>query len=166
MEKLTFKEFEIVPAYEHGEEIAELFSEYTQMLKDNDPKVAAYLELQKYDDELADLRHKFGEPDGRLHIAFLGERAVGCVGMKRQDERSCELKRLYVRPEYRGRGLARYMSELILAEAKKAGYERVLLDTLDFLKDAQALYKRLGFRETPKYNDSPMKNAMYMEYEL
>ena len=71
-----------------------------------------------------------------------------------------------MRPEYRGRGLARYMSELILAEAKKAGYERVLLDTLDFLKDAQALYKRLGFREIPKYNDSPMKNAMYMEYEL
>lgn len=67
MEKLTFKEFEIVPAYEHGEEIAELFSEYTQMLKDNDPKVAAYLELQNYDDELADLRHKYGEPDGRSY---------------------------------------------------------------------------------------------------
>lgn len=166
MEKLTFKEFEIVPAYEHGDEIAELFSEYTQMLKDNDPTVAAYLELQNYDDELADLRHKYGEPDGRLYIAYLGDKAVGCVGMKRQTESACELKRLYIRPEYRGRGLARYLSELILSEAKKAGYKSVLLDTLDFLKDAQALYKRLGFHEIPKYNDSPMENAIYMEYDL
>lgn len=166
MDKLYFREFEIVPAYEHREHIAELFSEYTQMLKDNDPKMKSYLELQKYDDELADLHYKYGEPDGRIYIAYLGGRSAGCIGMKRQDERSCELKRLYVRPEYRGRGLARYLSELILSEAKKAGYERVLLDTLPFLEDAQGLYKRLGFYEIPKYLESPMDNAIYMGYDL
>ena len=104
MDKLYFREFEIVPAYEHAEQIAELFSEYTQMLMDNDPSFAGYLELQKYDDELADLKYKYGEPDGRIYIAYFGGRSAGCVGMKRQDEHSCELKRLYVRPEYRGRG--------------------------------------------------------------
>ena len=166
MDKLYFREFEIVPAYEHGEQIAELFSEYTQMLKDNDPKMESYLELQRYDDELADLHHKYGEPDGRLYIAYLGEKSAGCVGMKRQDERSCELKRLYVRPEYRGRGLARYLTELILGEAKKAGYERVLLDTLSFLGEAQALYKSIGFYEIPKYLESPMEDAIYMRYDL
>ena len=166
MDKLYFREFEIVPAYEHAEQIAELFSEYTQMLMDNDHDFAGYLELQKYDDELADLKYKYGEPDGRIYIAYLGGRSAGCVGMKRQDERSCELKRLYVRPEYRGRGLARYLSELILSEAKKAGYERVLLDTLPFLGEAQALYKSLGFYEIPKYLKSPMEDAIYMRYDL
>ena len=62
MDKLYFREFEIVPAYEHAEQIAELFSEYTQMLMDNDPSFAGYLELQRYDDELADLHHKYGNP--------------------------------------------------------------------------------------------------------
>ena len=166
MDKLYFREFEIVPAYERAEQIAELFSEYTQMLMDNDHDFAGYLELQKYDDELADLKYKYGEPDGRIYIAYLGGRSAGCVGMKRQDERSCELKRLYVRPEYRGRGLARYLSELILSEAKKAGYERVLLDTLPFLGEAQALYKSLGFYEIPKYLESPMEDAIYMRYDL
>ena len=150
----------------HAEQIAELFSEYTQMLKDNDPDFAGYLELQRYDDELADLHHKYGEPDGRLYIAYLGEKSAACVGMKRQDERSCELKRLYVRPEYRRRGLARYLTELILGEAKKAGYEQVLLDTLPFLGEAQALYKRIGFYEIPKYLESPMEDAIYMRYDL
>ena len=166
MDKLYFREFEIVPAYEHAEQIAELFSEYTQMLMDNDPDFAGYLELQRYDDELADLHHKYGEPDGRLYIACLEGRSAGCVGMKRQDEHSCELKRLYVRPEYRGRGLARCLTELILGEAKKAGYERVLLDTLPFLAEAQALYKSLGFYEIPKYLESPMEDAIYMRYDL
>ncbi len=163
---MRFREFDIVPAYEYAGQIAELFSEYTQMLKDNDPVMGSYLELQNYDAELADLRCKYGEPDGRLYIALCGGKAAGCVGMKRQDECSCELKRLFVRPEYRGRGLARFLSELILTEAKKAGYERVLLDTLPFLGAAQSLYRSLGFYEITKYLESPMDNATYMRYDL
>ena len=163
---MTYKDFEIIPAFSHKDEIKELFSEYTQMLVDNDPVFASYLDLQNYDDELENLEHKYGEPEGRLYIALHGNKAAGCIGLKRMDSDTCELKRMYVRPEFRGQGLAEYLSRIILSDAKVAGYKHIQLDTLPFLQAAQRLYRRIGFYEIEKYNDSPMENATYMRYDV
>ena len=163
---MKYKDFEIVSAFDHKEDIRALFSEYTQMLVDNDPVFASYLELQNYDDEIKYLEHKYASPDGRLYIALCGDRAAGCIGMKRMDTFVAELKRMYVRPEYRGRGLAQYLAGLILNDAKTAGYEYIQLDTLPFLGAAQSLYRKLGFYEIEKYNNSPMEDATYMRYDV
>ena len=163
---MTYKDFEIIPAFSHKDEIKELFSEYTQMLVDNDPVFASYLDLQNYDDELENLEHKYGEPEGRLYIALNGGKAAGCIGLKRMDSDTCELKRMYVRPEFRCQGLAEYLSRIILSDAKVAGYKHIQLDTLPFLQTAQRLYRRIGFYEIEKYNDSPMENATYMRYDV
>ena len=164
---MKYKDYEIIPAFSEKEQLLELFSEYTQYLIDNDPVFASYLELQSYDEELRNLEHKYGPPGGRLYIALdKNGRAAGCIGLKRTDDISCELKRMYVRPEHRGQGLAFFLGQLILDEAKKEGYEYILLDTLSFLTSAQRLYRRLGFYEIPKYNDSPMSDATYMRFDL
>lgn len=163
---MEYNEFTIVPALAYKDELRELFSEYTQMLVDNDPVFASYLTLQNYDDEIAHLEHKYAPPSGRMYIVFCGDKVCGCGGLMRYDDNACELKRMYVRPEYRGRGLAAFLGRLILDEAKKAGYSYVLLDTLPFLQSAQRLYRRLGFYEIEKYNDSPMQDATYMRFDL
>lgn len=163
---MNYQEFEIVPAFSEKEKIAELFSEYTQYLVDNDPVFAEYLKLQKFDDELSDLEHKYGLPYGRLYIVLDGDKAAGCVGLLKMNDETCELKRMYVRPEYRGRGLARFLGEMIMREGAEIGYKYMQLDTLPFLTSAQSLYRKLGFYEIEKYNNSPMENATYMRYDF
>ncbi len=158
--------FEILPAYSHREEIGELFREYTDMLIEGDPSFREYLDIQNYDDELLHLEHKYGMPDGRLYIVLDGEQAVGCIGLRKIDEENCELKRLYIRPAWRGRGLSRKLMDLILADAREIGYRTMLLDTLPFLKTALKLYQDYGFVEIDRYNDSPMDTSIYLKLDL
>ena len=96
----------IEPAYGALEEVRALFAAYTAMLVDCDPSFQRYLDIQHYDDEARDPTAKYGPPDGRLYLARLDGRAVGCVALRRLDGERCEMKRLYVRPECRGRGIA------------------------------------------------------------
>ena len=150
------------PAYDDPD-VLDLFKEYTDMLIENDSRFAAYLEIQNYDDEIKDLSVKYGEPYGRLYIARVDGAPVGCVAMKNHDgENSGELKRLYVRPEYRGRGYARILTERILEDAKSVGYDAVYLDTLPFLTAAKHLYDKLGFVVCEPYNDDPMGCSIFM----
>lgn len=158
--------FIIKPAYDETGEITELFSEYTQMLIENDPDFSSYLDLQHYDDELKDLTSKYGLPCGRLYIAKVEGSSAGCIALKRIDDKFCEMKRLYVRSCYRGQGIAESLANTIIKDAKSIGYEYMLLDTLPFLKGAIALYKKLGFIETSAYNNSPMSNSVYMSLKL
>ena len=158
--------FEIKPAYDHEEAVKELFAEYMRMLIENEPDFAQYLVLQNYDAELADLDQKYGLPDGRLYIALDGEEAAGCIGLRRLDGENCELKRLYVRPAYRGCGLAKAFVERILADAGAIGYRAIYLDTLPMLTKAIDIYKRYGFREIGRYNDSPIDTTIFMKREL
>ena len=157
---------EFVNGLDYPREIAELFREYTDMLVEGDPKFAYYLELQDYDEELRHLEHKYGPPRGKLILAMENGEAVGCIAIKEMDETRCELKRLYVRPAWRGRGLARTLTEMDIAAAREMGYREMLLDTLPFLQAAQRLYRSVGFREIERYNDSPMDDATYMKLEL
>ena len=157
---------EFVNGLEHPAEIGRLFREYTDMLVASDPKFALYLELQSYDEELRHLESKYGPPQGALILALENGEAAGCIALKGMDETRCELKRLYVRPAFRGRGLGRALTDRIVARAREAGYKEMLLDTLPFLQSAQRLYRAAGFREIEKYNDSPMDDATYMRLEL
>lgn len=96
-------EIQIIPAYDFPQEVNTLFSEYTQMLVDNDPAFGEYLAIQNYEEELKHLREKYGMPEGRLYLAYCGGQLAGCIGLRKIDDVRCEMKRLYVRPEFRGK---------------------------------------------------------------
>lgn len=157
---------EILPAYHFTQEIRHLFSEYTDMLIDGDPQFQKYLALQDYGEELKHLEIKYGLPHGRLYLAFCGEEAVGCIGLKKIDNLNCEMKRLYVRPQFREKHIGSQLIHQIIEDAREIGYSYMLLDTLPFLQDAVSLYKKYGFYEISSYNNSPMDTSIYMRLDL
>ena len=157
---------ELILAYDRKDEIRRLFSEYTDMLVRTDPIFAHYLDLQGYDDEIRDLDKKYGPPDGRLYLALCGEKPAGCIALRRLNETDCEMKRLYVRPEFRGTGAGRALACRIIEDARKIGYKRMLLDTLPVLAEAVSLYRSLGFCETECYNNSPVESTLFMRLDL
>ena len=129
----------ILPAYDFPEEIKLLFSEYTDILIEGDPSFKEYLEIQNYDDELKHLEKKYGLPYGRLYLVYYNNEVAGCIGLKKIDKKNCEMKRLYVRPKFRGKQIGEQLIEKIIKAAKEIGYSYMLLDTLPFLKEF--LYK-------------------------
>ena len=159
-------QLELIPAYGHREEIVTLFTEYTNMLMEQNEIVRQYLILQNYEKELAHPEEKYGMPEGRLYLACWEGRLAGCIGLRKLDEERGELKRLYVRPEFRGRRMGEALIRRILDDAREIGYRHVLLDTLPFLRSAIELYRRVGFYEIPCYNDSPMDNTIFLQYDL
>ncbi len=115
------------------------------------------LSFQDFDSELAD-------PLAFYELVLLAEN--GCVALRRLDEDTCEMKRLYVRSTARGGGLGRRLAEAVIAEARSRGYTRMLLDTLPAMTAAQALYRSLGFRETDSYRYNPVPGATFLELPL
>ena len=157
---------QILSARDRLPEIRELFSEYTDMLLAGDPSFREYLNLQRYGEELDHPLDKYGPPDGRIYLALWENSPAGCVALRRLNEESCEMKRLYVRPGFRNRGIGGRLVQQILTDAREIGYHFMLLDTLPFLENAIHMYRNLGFQEIPIYNDSPMTSAIYMRLEL
>ncbi len=157
---------EIIEAYSYKEEIKALFDEYTKMLIEGDSEFKKYLELQNYSHETENLEEKYGLPYGRLYVALFDGSVTGCIALRKIDEENAELKRLYVKPEYRGNKIGNILLEHILAEAKKIGYKHILLDTLPFLTTAIEMYKKVGFYEIESYNNSPMDNLIYLKFDL
>lgn len=157
---------ELVEAYIHKEEVKALFNEYTQMLIDGDSNFKDYLELQNYDHELEDLEDKYGLPYGRLYLAFYDGVLAGCIALRKIDNENCEMKRLYVKPQFRGKKIASFLVKHIVEEARGIGYKHILLDTLPFLEIAINMYKSYGFYEIESYNNSPMDNLIYLKYDL
>lgn len=156
----------IVPAYAYVEEVGELFSEYTDMLIAGDPSFREYLKIQNYDEELEQLESRYGLPYGRLYLAYEDGALAGCIGLKRLDGQNCEMKRLYVRPGFRGKHIGNQLVGKIIEDARQIGYSHMLLDTLPFLKSAVHLYQSYGFHEIDSYNDSPMDTSVYMKMDL
>lgn len=159
-------ELEIRLAYDNNREIKKLFLEYTEMLVKNDSSFAKYLELQNYDSELEHLKDKYGLPDGRLYIVKVNNEVAGCIALRKIDCENCEMKRLYVRPAFRGHKIANKLVEIIIEDAKRIGYKSMLLDTLPFLEGAIHLYRKFGFYEIESYNNSPMDTSIYMKLDL
>lgn len=156
----------IKPAYEHPKEVGILFAEYTDMLIAGDRTFQQYLDLQNYDEELRHLEQKYGRPQGRLYLACCGGKLAGCIGLRKIDAQNCEMKRLYVRPEFRGKQIGDRLVRQIIEDARTIGYSYMLLDTLPFLKSAIHLYEKYGFYEIESYNNSPMDASIYMKLDL
>lgn len=152
----------VVSGLEHPEQIVDLFTEYTQMLVEVEPSFAGYLEQQNYQHEIEDLPDKYGPPDGVLHLILADGKPAGCIGLRKLDETRCEMKRLYVRSEYRRHQLGDQLVQRILQDARNLGYKEMLLDTLPQLDSAIRLYQRHGFDFIPCYNDSPVESTVYM----
>lgn len=98
--------------------------------------------------------------------APLSEKLAGCVALRPMENNNCEMKRLYVKPEFRGQGLGRILAEKIIQDAKEIGYEQMFLDTLDTMKSAVKLYKSLGFKDAPEYCYNPIAGAIFMYLDL
>jgi ribosomal protein S18 acetylase RimI-like enzyme len=139
--------------------VRELFLEYAASLPFS-------LRFQNWEHELAHLAEEYGSPTGCLILATEADNLAGCVALRRISESVCEMKRLYVRPGYRGLGLGRRLAQVILDEARKLQYQRMVLDTVPQMIEAIALYRALGFREIPAYRHNPVPGALYFEIAL
>lgn len=140
--------------------IRQLFRSYEKELGEN-------LCFQSFEEELKDPLKKYGSPHGVLYLAMYNNEPAGCIALTPLPEEGvCEMKRLYVKPEYRRYKIGRELVKLLLNDAVKLGYKKMKLDTLEKLQAAIALYKQYGFRETTAYYENPLKGVVYMEKEL
>jgi ribosomal protein S18 acetylase RimI-like enzyme len=138
----------------------ELFLEYAQSL-------GFSLCFQNFDKELAGLPGEYAAPAGRLLLAEYEGRLAGCVALHRLEPGICEMKRLYLRPQFRGKGLGLALANRIIAEARQIGYQCMRLDTVEpVMKEAVAMYRRLGFQQIAAYCVNPIAGALYMELHL
>jgi GNAT superfamily N-acetyltransferase len=123
--------------------------------------------FQNFEKELADLPGAYAPPAGRLLLAFEDDQLAGCVALRRLNDGACEMKRLFLRPRFHGKGRGRELAERIIDEARGAGYQQMRLDTLpEQMGKAIALYRSLGFKEIEPYYDNPVAGALFMELEL
>ncbi|MCL5999810.1 MAG: acetylglutamate kinase [Chloroflexi bacterium] len=154
-------DFQLVPATaaEQLEEARTLFREYAASL-------GFGLDFQGFEQELAGLPGDYAAPQGCLLLAWDGEHYAGCVALHPLAGYTCEMKRLYVRPAYRGRHLGRTLADAVIAAARRIGYTRMKLDTVPALHEAIALYRSIGFRPCAPYRHNPIEGAIYMELDL
>ena len=144
----------------HLAEARELFREYAGSLNFS-------LGFQNFDRELAELPGDYAPPEGRLLLAELGGDIAGCVALHPWKPGICEMKRLYLRPQFRGMGLGRVLAEAVIREARKIGYQQMRLDTVEpVMADAVAMYRKLGFCAIAPYRENPMPGTLYLELKL
>jgi putative acetyltransferase len=158
--------FRIVPALseENLLRARNLFREYGTM-----PGVAPCIE--DFEKEIAALPGVYAPPGGRLLLAMQESpgnpaEAAGCGALRKLEQGACEVKRLYVRPAFRGKGAGKEMVKQLIAEAQSIGYRRLLLDTLSSMREARKLYPTFGFCEVPSYQKNPVPGALFFELDL
>ena len=141
----------------------QIFAEYAEEL-------GVDLRFQNFEAELEDLPGEYSAPRGALLLAWVDGVLAGCCALRQIDNvdysNAAEMKRLYVRKIFRGSGLGRHLAEAILDAARSAGYHSVLLDTLDDMESARALYIDIGFEEIPPFYYNPVRGAHYLKVDL
>jgi len=138
---------------------ADLFREYARSL-------TFTLDFQDFEDELAAFPSHYAAPAGCILLAHVDGAPAGCVALRPLSGRICEMKRLYVRQWARGQGVGRALAEAVVVRARGIGYERMRLDTLRSMEEANALYRLLGFEEIEPYCENPFPDACYFEIDL
>jgi ribosomal protein S18 acetylase RimI-like enzyme len=141
------------------EEIRKLFIEYVEWLGED-------LSFQGFDEELASLPGLYAAPHGALFLSLRGKESAGCVAVRPIDHDVCEMKRLWVRPRFRGQSLGLRLASAAIDAAHRLGYATMRLDTLDRMHDALRLYRSLGFHYIPPYYDNPLPGAVYLQKSL
>ena len=142
------------------EEVRLLFREYEAWL-------GVDLCFQSFEEELKNLPGKYAKPSGGLFLALSNEKIAGCIALRKIGDATCEMKRLFVRPDFRGLRLGKMLIEKVIAEAKAIGYRRMRLDTLPAkMPEAVELYRFYGFREIPPYYENPYKEMLFMEKDF
>ncbi len=152
-------EFFLVTEGEMIEEIRKLFLEYARSLEID-------LDFQDFETELNTLPGKYQPPDGALILALVEGREAGCIALRKISKDICEMKRLYVRDEYRGLGLGKKLVGMIIDEAVNNNYQYMRLDTLPTMKSAQSLYLSFGFYDIEPYVYNPIQGTRFMELKL
>jgi putative acetyltransferase len=151
----------ITNAFERGDiEVArQMFREYQESL-------GVDLSFQNFAAELDALPGSYASPHGRLLLAREADRVMGCAALRPLTAASCEMKRLYVRPEYRTLGLGRQMVARLIDEARLIGYSQMFLDTLPTMTGAQRMYERFGFKDVPPYRHNPIEGTRFLGLDL
>lgn len=152
-------EFKHITGQDMLEEVKQLFLEYAQSLKVD-------LGFQDFATELKSLPGKYGPPDGVLMLALVDGKAAGCIALRKIYEQTCEMKRLYVRDDYKGLGIGKRLITMVIEEASRFNYHYIRLDTLPTMKKAQDLYLSLGFYDIEPYVYNPIKGTRFMELKL
>ena len=142
-----------------SDDVYRLFREYADSL-------GVDLGFQNFDDEVTSLPGKYAPPAGRLLLARQGNDVLGCVALRPLDGTSCEMKRLYVRPQARGMQLGKKLTERLCQEAREAGYTRMCLDTLPSMAAAQGLYRSIGFEPIEPYVFNPIEGTKFLALML
>lgn len=140
-------------------QVRELFVEYSE-------STGVDLCFQGFAEELARLPGDYVRPAGRLLVAYLNDQAAGCAALRPIASGICEMKRLYVRPGFRGAGAGGALMQALIQSAKEIGYEKLRLDTLPAMATAIAIYRSHGFKEIPPYRANPVPGALFFELDL
>lgn len=157
---------EVISAYGRELEMLQLVTEYTNGILEQGNDVVQCLNSQHLEDELKDMSLKYAPPYGRMYLALVDDEAVGCAALTKNDDTYCEIKRLYLKPEYRGMGISKALVEKVIQAAREIGYKHMRLDTFPFMSSAIKLYEKYGFYYIERYNDNPAETAIFMQLDL
>lgn len=154
-----------MPEVVRAEKDAE-FNEARVLFREYAASLGFGLEFQDFKEEIASFPGEYSVPSGCVLLARDSDRPVGCVALRPLEGTACELKRLYVVPRSRGKGLGRDLTLRIIEEARRLGYERMRLDTVEAMIEANTLYASVGFRRIEQYRHNPLEDAVFMELDL
>ena len=157
---------EIIPAYGHMDQVRTMFYNYVTW-------IGVPQNFEELEAELAALPGPYVHPEGRFFLLREGDEILGCGAIRPlrnipggAGARRCELKRMLIRPEYRGRGLGRKLVQHLIDEARAMGYSEIVMDTLAFTQPVLGTYRRLGFADIPPYYDNPRKGLKFLGMKL